>query len=376
MRLAQFIVRDLEHILSQWETFAATHVSAAAGMTPLQLRDHAREILQAVVQDLETSQTKEAQVAKSKGLAPKPFEAPETSAETHGFLRACSGFDIKQLTSEFRALRASVMRLWMDACQPDAPHLEDIIRFNEAIDQALAESIAFFSAHVDQSRNLFLGMLGHDMRSPLMTITNTAAYLARLNSGAEISKAASRLISGGKQMHALLDDLVDFNRTTLGVGILVHPTPVDLASIFAVEVEALRAIYPERQLDLEVTGDVRGRWDGLRLQRVLGNLVVNAIKYGVPHLPVHVTVTGEENYVRFEVRNAGPSIDQSTLNQMFEPLQRGPSLESRAQVDDGLGLGLFIVREIVKAHAGEIDARSENQEIVFTVRLPRDSAAG
>jgi len=210
------------------------------------------------------------------------------------------------------------------------------------------------------------------MRSLLMTITNTAAYLARLNSGAEISKAASRLISGGKQMHALLDDLVDFNRTTLGVGILVHPTHVDMASIFAAEVEALRAIYPERQLDLEVTGDARGRWDGLRLQRVLGNLVVNAIKYGVPHLPVHVTVTGEENHVRFEVRNAGPSIDQSTLNQMFEPLQRGPALESRSQVDDGLGLGLFIVREIVKAHGGEIDARSENQKIVFTVRLPRD----
>ena len=375
MRLAQFILRDMEHILAQWEAFAATHVSAAARMTPLQLRDHAREILEAVAKDLATLQTKEAQAAKSMGLAPKLFEAPETSAETHGFLRACSGFDIKQLTSEFRALRASVLRLWMDACQPDTPHLEDIIRFNEAIDQALAESIAFFSGHVEQSRNLFLGMLGHDMRSPLMTITMTATYLARLNSGAEVSKAASRLINGGEQMHALLDDLVDFNRTTLGVGILIHPTYGDLASIFANEIEALRAIYPERQLDLEVTGDAHGRWDGLRLQRVLANLVVNAIKYGVPHLPVHVTVTGEESYVGFQVRNSGPSIDQTTLNQMFEPLQRGPALESRSKVDEGLGLGLFIVREIVRAHGGEIAARSENQEIVFTVRLPRDQGS-
>ena len=217
---------------------------------------------EAVAKDLATLQTKEAQAAKSMGLAPKLFEAPETSAETHGFLRACSGFDIKQLTAEFRALRASVMRLWMDACQPDIPHLDDIIRFNEAIDQALAESIAFFSGNVEQSRNLFLGMLGHDMRSPLMTITMTASYLARLNSGAEISQAASRLISGGKQMHALLDDLVDFNRTTLGVGILIHPTRVDLASIFAVELEALSAIYSDRRLELEVTGDAHGCWDG------------------------------------------------------------------------------------------------------------------
>jgi len=372
MRLAPFILHDMERILSQWEAFAAAHVPAAASMTKLQLRDHARDILEAIAKDLSTLQTREEQAAKSKGLAPKLFKAPETSAETHGFLRACSGFNIKQLTSEFRALRASVMRLWTDACHPDTPHLDDIIRFNEAIDQALAESIAFFSGHVEQSRNLFLGMLGHDMRSPLMTITMTASYLARLNSGAEISQAAARLISGGKQMHALLDDLVDFNRTTLGVGILIHPTHVDLASLFAAELEALRATYPDHRLELEVKGDTHGHWDALRLQRVLGNLVVNAVKHGVPVAPVHIAITGEETHVRFQVRNVGPSIDQSTLNQMFEPLNRGPALENRDKVDDGLGLGLFIVREIVRAHGGEIAARSENQEIVFAVRLPRD----
>jgi len=82
-------------------------------------------------------------------------------------------------------------------------------------------------------------------------------------------------------------------------------------------------------------------------------------------------VAGEESCVRFEVRNTGPGIDQATLNQMFEPLKRGPDLESRYKVDDGLGLGLFIVREIVRAHGGEIDARSEDHEIVFAVRLPR-----
>lgn len=372
MRLAPFILRDMEHILSQWEAFAATHTPAASGMSPLQLRDHAREILEAVAKDLSTVQTRDAQAAKSMGLAPKLFDAPQTSAETHGFLRACSGFDIKQLTSEFRALRASVMRLWMDACQPDTPHLDDIIRFNEAIDQALTESIAFFSGHVEQARNLFLGMLGHDMRSPLMTITMTASYLAKLNSGAEVSQAAARLISGGKQMHALLDDLVDFNRTTLGVGILIHRTYGDLAALFADELEDLRTKYSDRQLELEVTGDARGCWDGPRLKRVLGNLVVNAIKYGVPHTPVHVAVTGEESHVHFQVKNAGPSIDQWTLNQMFEPLQRGLVPDNSEKVDDGLGLGLFIVREIVKAHRGEINARSENDEIVIAVRVPRD----
>src|SRR5438552_3484524 len=126
MRLAPFILRDMEPILSQWQAFAATHIPAATSMTQLQLRDHVQAILEAVAKDLSTFQTREAQSAKSMGLAPKQFEAPETAAETHGFLRACSGFDIKQLVAEYRALRASVMYLWMDACQSDAPHLDDI----------------------------------------------------------------------------------------------------------------------------------------------------------------------------------------------------------------------------------------------------------
>jgi hypothetical protein len=100
----------------------------------------------------------------------------------HAVLRARGGFDINQLAAEYRALRASVLRLWIDAGQP-APHADDVIRFNEAIDQALAESISFFSVQVDRARNLLLGMLGHDMRSPLQTIQMTAVYLANLNAG-------------------------------------------------------------------------------------------------------------------------------------------------------------------------------------------------
>ena len=143
MRLSEFILRDMEAILAQWEAFAATQLPAAANMNSLALRDHAQGILRAVATDLLTSQTAEAQAEKSKGRAPRLFDAPETAAQTHALLRAQSGFDINQLAAEYRALRASVLRLWTNACQPDVPHLEDMIRFNEAIDQALAESIGF-----------------------------------------------------------------------------------------------------------------------------------------------------------------------------------------------------------------------------------------
>ena len=175
------------------------------------------------------------------------------------------------MASEYRALRASVLRLWTESCQPDDINLEDVIRFNEAIDQALAESIEFFSEQVERSRNLLLGMLGHDMRNPLNAIQMTASDLAALNAGAEVSEAAFRLIRSGASINALLDDLVDFNRTKLGLGINIVGER-DLAKVFADELEQLRGAHPGHRLELEVIGDTRGFWDGLRLQHLSATL--------------------------------------------------------------------------------------------------------
>jgi signal transduction histidine kinase len=251
-------------------------------------------------------------------------------------------------------------------------HIEDIIRFNEAIDQAITESVNFFATQVDQSRDLFLGMLGHDMRSPLQTVQATAAYLAALNASAEVTDAAARLINSGRRMKALLDDLVDFNRTKLGLGIEIAPTEIDVAQVFGDELKQLRAAHRDRRMELEVSGETRGLWDGLRLQQLLSNLVVNAIKYGAPDAPVRITVAGEMADLHFEVRNSG-TIDSSTVEYMFDPLRRGLDHATNQHGHDSLGLGLFIAREIVSAHNGEIEARCDGAETVFSVRLPRRS---
>lgn len=371
MRLADFILRDMEAILVEWEAFALTLFPAAANPTRLTLRDHAQQILEAVAKDLTTPQTRQAQTDKSLGRARKPTGAPETAAETHAVLRARSGLDINQMVAEYRALRATVLRRWMDTCQLDDTGLEDVVRFNEAIDQAIAESISFFSAQVDQARNLLLGMLGHDMRSPLNTIQVTASHLAALNAGATVSEAAARLIRSGASMKALLDDLVDFSRTRLGLGINISVADTDLAALFADEMEQLRGAHPGRQLELAVAGDTRGRWDGQRLQQLLRNLVSNAIKYGAPDAPVHVVLTGEKADVLIEVRNSGPTLEGPVLDQIFDPLTRGPVQGNNHDTDGGLGLGLYIVREVARAHGGEVTVRSESGETVFAVRLPR-----
>jgi signal transduction histidine kinase len=372
MRLADFILRDMEGILAKWEAFAATRLPAAASMAALELRDHAQQILEAVAADLSASQSREEQSAKSMGLAPAPFPARETAAQTHAVMRARSGYDINQLASEYRALRASVLSMWMDACLPGDLPLQDVIRFNEAIDQALAESIGHFSGQVDQARNLLLGMLSHDMRSPLQTVQMTAEYLGQLNAGSNVSAAAGRLIRSGARLQALLDDLVDFNRTNLGLGISIVPSPMDIEAICEQELEQLRVAYPDSLLELNVVGHCQGSWDGKRVQQLLGNLVVNAIHYGVPDGPVRVALVGGDIDVCIEVSNSGPTIDRETLGQIFEPLTRGTANERHP----GLGLGLYIVREIAKGHGGTAEAQSNNRETVFTVRLPRTPSGG
>jgi signal transduction histidine kinase len=371
MRLADFILHDKDAILADWESFAATLLPAAARMAPLALRDHAPSILEAIAKDLRTPQTRAEQSEKSMGRAPTVAGAPETAAQTHAVLRAQSGFDINQLVAEYRALRASVLRKWMDTAPLDRGHVDDIVRFNEAIDQAVAESVGHFHAQVERSRNLLLGMIGHDMRSPLNTIVATAAYLADLHGEARVSDAAALLIRSGAAIQALLDDLVDFNRTALGLGINVVPTEIDLGAVVADEVELLRGAHPTRTIELSVDGDVRGRWDGARVQQLLRNLVSNAIRYGAQDTPVRVALRGGEAGVRLEVRNRGRTLEASTLHRLFDPLTRGSAPEGGPDAPGGLGLGLFIVREIAAAHGGDVDARSDAGETAFAVRLPR-----
>ena len=280
MRLGDFILRDMEQILQRWDAFAGTRLPAAQGMSFSALRDHGPQILKAIVADLGTPQTTAEQESKSMGLAPVDVHASATAAQTHAICRAKDGFNVEQLASEYRALRASVLSGWMEACLPQPPPIDDMIRFNEAIDQALAESIGSYTAHVTRARNLLLGMLSHDLRSPLQSIQMTAKYLRQLNLQNGVSEAAARLIRSGARMQKLLDDLVDFNRTELGLGLKVTPRAVDLARVCSDELDELRAGYTGHVVELEVDGDCQGSWDPGRMQQMLDNLVVNALHYG------------------------------------------------------------------------------------------------
>lgn len=375
MRLADFIEKTMDGILADWEAFAATRSPASSRMETLALRDHAPQILRAISADLRTPQTAAEELAKSQGLAPVAPGAPHTAAEAHGTLRAQSGFSIAQVVSEYRALRASVLRLWMQADDyPDrAAAAEDVMRFNEAIDQAIAESVDFYSREVDRGRHLFLGVLGHELRSPLNAIQLTAHHLGQIGSDDQITRAAQRLIDNGARMESLLDDLLDYSRATLQFGMAIKPAAADLGVICGKVLDEVRSARPDGNVTLEMTGDARGVWDTRRLHQALRNLVLNALEHGIPAEPVRVQVTGRADDVTVSVTNRGGAIPPSVLPTIFDPLRRGAA-EGRAQPSGThLGLGLFIAQEIIKSHGGEIAVTSSERQTEFVVRLPKQS---
>ncbi len=179
MRLHDFILTNREQILIEWERFARGCAPASANMDIDGLRDHASEMLTAIAADLETYQGESQQEEKSKGRAPANGEPGLTAAEAHGAERAESGFSITHMAAEYRALRASVLRLWTSQCgELESSDFEDLIRFNEAVDQSQAESTSEFTENVENAKEMFLAILGHDLRNPLGAIYTTALSMS------------------------------------------------------------------------------------------------------------------------------------------------------------------------------------------------------
>jgi signal transduction histidine kinase len=378
MRLADFIVSNLEPILAEWEAFARTHIPAGEAMDVAALRDHAADILKTVAADLQCRQTERERAEKSKGEAEPPAGAADTAAETHGALRAEAGFTLGQMVSEFRALRASVTRLWRAANgPPGSEDFEDLTRFNEAIDQALAESLSRYARDLDHSKEMFLAILGHDVRTPLGAIMMSATGLLMTpDLSPPHQAAASRILNSGTRIKQIVNDLLDFTRTRLGAGIPLARADTDLEEIGRQAVEEAAAYHPDRDVRFEASGPLRGSWDGARVSQVVSNLVGNAVQHGSAGTPVTVTARGGADDVTVAVHNRGPAILPAHRYQIFSPLKRIRRGDPRPQDAGSMGLGLYIANEIVKGHGGRIDVESSDAGgTTFTVHLPRHPPA-
>lgn len=373
MTLSIFIKENMDAIVQEWLEFAMTMEPAASSMSAVALRDHAKPILLAIAKDLESSQTDRAQENKSKGWA-SALSTRETAAATHGALRHVSGFDLNQLGAEYRALRASVIRLWMRTrpAEIDADMVEDMIRFNEAVDQAVAESTSRYAAELALSRDTFMAILAHDLRSPLSAIRMIGYLMA---SGAQTDaarKQATQLQRSAKEMGDMIRDLLEYTRSQLGKGMPVAPRPCNIANICREALDEVRSGHPARQLDLDVPDDLVGAVDNARLRQALSNLLNNAVQHGDPASPIGLSSRGEGAELVLQVKNLGEPIPPDALQVIFDPLvQLSARSAGGASHSTNLGLGLFIAREVALGHKGTLEVESDREHgTVFTMRLP------
>lgn len=373
--LAVLIKRDVDDIVSEWEQFARSSIRPAQDLSPEELRDHARLLLLAVAADLQTAQGDAEQRDKSRGERPDNSPQITATAHEHAQHRFDQRFTLDQMLSEIRALRASVLRRWVQQNAQGGPGaVDELIRFGEAMDQALTEAVAFFGAKVDRSRGLLLGVLGHDIRTPLGAIRMSAQLLERTRGlDDRQSKAVQRILNSSDTMRTMVDELLDFTQTSLGMRLPIQRAPADLRAVCGEVVAELEALHPQRMLQLAFEGDLTGQWDAGRVGQMVSNLVRNAIQHGSPELPVTVTVEGSANDVTIAVHNKGWPIRPDSRGTLFEPLARAKDVGGdRHSGSSGLGLGLYIAREIAVAHGGSLDvASSEDDGTTFTARLGR-----
>lgn len=373
MSLADYIEANFLELIDDWVEYARQITLKDNSLSEEQLRNSAADLLSGIVADMRTSQSAEEQKAKSRGDGFGLQSGFDDAAHHHADARLAHGFDINQVVAEFRALRATVLRRWQGRSPDVAAGFEDMIRFNEAIDQMLAESVRRHAQRTTRIRDLFSGVLAHDLRSPLGAILNSAELLLHDEGLSATSvKGVANIQRGSRRMKRMIDDLLVFSRTRLEEALPVTFTPQDMGRICSDAVDEVRASWPDAHIRLWLNGDLRGAWDGGRLGQLVTNLLVNAVRYG--NGAVSVNVAGGGGQVSVAVENEGDPIPAHALPTLFDPLTRA-SPPVRNGTAAGMGLGLYICRCIATAHRGTITVESTENGTRFCLSLPA-SAAG
>ena len=243
----------------------------------------------------------------------------------------------------------------------------------ESVLLAIEDATEEYKAQVEREKaervlELFVAMLGHDLRQPLSSIVTLAALLKRRATLDENdARVVHRIESAAGRMVRMIQQIMDFARSR-SHGIPVSPRPASLEEIVRTVVQSFEASQPGRSVTLSFEGSTTGEWDPDRLEQVVSNLVSNALTYGDPSQPVRVEVQGETKHTRMTVQNQGEPIQPTMLPFVFDPFTRGAGHARKAE---GLGLGLYIAQQIVHAHDGTITVQSSEAGTTFTVILPR-----
>jgi signal transduction histidine kinase len=218
-----------------------------------------------------------------------------------------------------------------------------------------------------------LGIVSHDLRTPLAAISTGAAVLSRSGLAPKPARIAAVMDSSSRRMERIIRDLLDYTRMRAHGGIPLSLCAADAGEVCARVIEEAALHDPAIAIELHREGDLSGEWDVDRLEQVIGNLVANATRHARPGTPVRVRALGEGAWVRVDVENDGPPVPPEAMRSIFDPFRKA-SAEATGAAHAGLGLGLYIVRSIVEAHGGTVEVESAPaRPVTFSVRVPRTS---
>ncbi|HDR8964594.1 TPA: sensor histidine kinase [Burkholderia vietnamiensis] len=369
MDLSEFISEHREALIQAWASYALTICPEDTRLSEKQLRNSAGDILAAISADMRIPQSSAEQIAKSRGEGLETESQFNRVARIHAEDRLSHGFGINDVIAEFRALRATVLRYWETTSPSGAAAFQQMIRFNEAIDQVLAESVRHYATHTERGRDLFTAVLAHDLRSPLGAILNASQTLhydvalspVSVRSAASVQRSAMRM----KQM---VDDLLVFTRTRLGDTLPVNLAQHDISQIARDAVNEVEASYPNAHIDLRCADGLSATCDAGRICQLIVNLLTNAARYGSGRVAVEANCDADE--ITVAVSNEGNPIPKDALPTLFDPLTRGTPVDENG-ASTGVGLGLYICRCIANAHHGTIKVLSGEGGTIFTLRMPR-----
>jgi signal transduction histidine kinase len=345
---ADIIRRTHAKIVATWEAQVVVDVPELATLSRAMLIDHLPEFLEGFARWLE-------------GDAGDGFRA---LADGHALSRQSSGVGIDVLMAEYACLRRTLVDQVL--CHSAGEHLvRAVTSLNSGMDLAIAEAVRRYVGARDDVRQRFIAILGHDLRDPLAAVQLSASVLATGQLPEPQQRVVERIARAAGRMERMISDVLDFTRGPLSGAIPVSLAAVDMADICRSAVEEANAAG-NTAIRFEATGNLLGMWDSDRVQQALSNLLRNARHHGGGEVELRAWESEDRKKVYTAITNHGPMIPPAQLPTLFDPYTRPSETRSR-----GLGLGLFIVREIARAHGGICSAESTAESTTFLIEWPR-----
>lgn len=352
-RLGTYIIDNADRIVAAWQTAVAPQA--------LLMQEQAKPFVMALAGEVAAD------------------AADATVAAVRAALRAVPHFDIEAMHAQLCSLRSAVTTMWLDGEAPlTADSFRELQRLHAAIDRAVGEAIARHALQIERSRSLFLGMLGHDLRTPLGAIALACQYLERPEIPPERRlEAIGRVARSAAAMEGMIRDMLDFARARLGKEMPVAATPGDIGAVCRHALEEACDAHPRCDFRFDIDRGLQADMDAGRMRKVVVNLLNNAAKNGARGMPVLCAARRDGETVRVRVRHCGPVLTAAAMQALFDPIAQLAVADADAEGNPpaNLGLDLFIAREIVRAHGGEMTVTcgdGDQTEIAFTLpSLPR-----